>query len=403
MFMIRSALTALALILVAASNGEPVHALQQPTTHVMVEGETLAQLARQYLGDPARWQEIARANGIADPHRVQVGAELAIPATDGAGFPETAGAAEPTESAEAGQSARPEPARAEPAEPAESIAEAQPAAPPEQQDREERAWRIEQADRTSPSGRSTAFRSEEAGRRRNQVQSRDAHQRMAVPQDAFYSAEWLVPSLSRPLGSGTLRNFVAMEGARRFQGVTARPFDELEIAVDTDFSPREGQELQVFRVVRQIEGLGWVVRPTGSVTVLRDEGESVVGMVNRQFAPIALGDQVRPVPDFPLSPGQEAQDVQVGSLSATILEWGDPHQLQQFGDVAFLDVGTRDGVAVGDEFVVAAQTEGGVSPNVAGRLQVVGVSETVASARVVQQDGPVFDTGVTVYLAKKMR
>jgi LysM repeat protein len=401
--MVRSAMTALALILVVASTWEPVHALQQPTTHVMVEGETLAQLARQYLGDAGRWSEIAQLNGIADPHRVHVGAELAIPASDGAGIPETGEDSEGSPSSQTVASTGPEPAPAQSAEVTQPPVEAQSAAEPARPDHEARAWRIEQADRTSPSGKSTAFRSEESNRRRNQVRSRDEHQRMAVPQDAFYSAEWLVPGPSRPMGSGTLQDFVAIEGARRFQGVTARPFDELEITLDEGFSPREGQELQVFRVVRQIEGLGWVVRPTGSVTVLRDEGASVVGEVNRQFAPIALGDHVRLVPDFPLRPGQEAQDVEVGSLSATILEWGDPHQLQQFGDIAFLDVGARDGVAVGDEFVVAAKTADGVSPNVAGRLQVVGVSESVASARVLQQDGPVFDTGVTVHLAKKMR
>ncbi len=95
--------------------------------------------------------------------------------------------------------------------------------------------------------------------------------------------------------------------------------------------------------------------------------------------------------------------MELGSLGATILEWGQPHQLQQFGDVAFLDVGARDGVSVGDEFVAATRVGSGISPNVAGRLQVVGVSEEVASARVIQQDGPVFATGLTVYLARKMR
>lgn len=401
--MVRSAMTALALILVAASTWEPVYALQQPSTHVMVEGETLAQLARQYLGNAARWPEIAQVNGIADPHRVHVGAELVIPAPDGPGIPETGSLVEATTSADDAASALPEPARSEPGEVTPPAAEADAATEPARGDHEERAWRSEQADRKAPAGKSTAFRSEEANQRRNQVRSRDEDQRTALPQDAFYSAEWLVPGPSRPVGDGMLQDFVAMAGARRFQGATARPFDELEITVQEGFSPREGEELQVFRVVRQIEGLGWVVRPTGSVTVIRGEGGSVVGEVNRQFAPIALGDLVRPVPEFPLRPGQEAQDVEVGSLSATILEWGDPHQLQQFGDIAFLDVGARDGIAVGDEFVVAADRDGGVSPNVAGRLQVVGVSETVASARVLQQDGPVFDTGLTVHLAKKMR
>lgn len=256
--MVRTAWTALALILVVASTGQPAHALQEPTTHVMVEGETLAQLAREYLGDAARWTEIARANGITDPHRVHVGTELAIPTSSEPATAESSGRAS-TETAE--------PLRgAGASEPQQSDEEAEPTASAELEtapDQEERVWRIEQAERLAPAGGGSAFRSEEANRQRNQVRETHHLQRMAVPRDAFYSAEWLVMGETRPMGYGTLQDFLAMDGARRFQGATARPFDELEIATEGDFSPREGDELQVFRVVRQVEGMGWVVRPTG--------------------------------------------------------------------------------------------------------------------------------------------
>jgi len=47
--------------------------------HVVLRGETLGAIAAKYLGDPARWREIARANGIVDPLALATGVSLVIP------------------------------------------------------------------------------------------------------------------------------------------------------------------------------------------------------------------------------------------------------------------------------------------------------------------------------------
>ena len=49
------------------------------TTHTVVSGDTLWALAVRFLGSGQRWQEIADANSIRDPRRLQVGATLRIP------------------------------------------------------------------------------------------------------------------------------------------------------------------------------------------------------------------------------------------------------------------------------------------------------------------------------------
>jgi nucleoid-associated protein YgaU len=49
------------------------------TVHVTVQGDTLSGLAAAYLGDAARWRDIARANAIDDPFDLPPGTSLVIP------------------------------------------------------------------------------------------------------------------------------------------------------------------------------------------------------------------------------------------------------------------------------------------------------------------------------------
>lgn len=49
------------------------------TVHVVAAGDTLSGLAAAYLGDPALWRDIARANLIIDPLGIAVGQTLVIP------------------------------------------------------------------------------------------------------------------------------------------------------------------------------------------------------------------------------------------------------------------------------------------------------------------------------------
>jgi len=47
-------------------------------THIFQAGDTLYGLARAYLGDGARWPEIAELNGISDPTNIPNGATIRI-------------------------------------------------------------------------------------------------------------------------------------------------------------------------------------------------------------------------------------------------------------------------------------------------------------------------------------
>ena len=48
--------------------------------HELRAGDTLASIAYQEYGNPARWRDLAEANGIDDPFRLRTGLQLSIPA-----------------------------------------------------------------------------------------------------------------------------------------------------------------------------------------------------------------------------------------------------------------------------------------------------------------------------------
>jgi hypothetical protein len=51
--------------------------------HVVLQNDTLSGIAGAYLGDPARWREIAQANRIVDPFALRTGESLIIPTATG--------------------------------------------------------------------------------------------------------------------------------------------------------------------------------------------------------------------------------------------------------------------------------------------------------------------------------
>ncbi|MCW1959620.1 MAG: LysM peptidoglycan-binding domain-containing protein [Mycobacterium sp.] len=48
-------------------------------THTVVAGDTLFNIAKQYLGDGNRYMELAQANNIANPDHIEVGQVITIP------------------------------------------------------------------------------------------------------------------------------------------------------------------------------------------------------------------------------------------------------------------------------------------------------------------------------------
>jgi hypothetical protein len=99
-----------------------------------------------------------------------------------------------------------------------------------------------------------------------------------------------------------------------------------------------------------------------------------------------------------MTAGRVAREVSGGS-EARIMGFAGTQGLNDLGHVAFLDLGSGDGVTVGDEFVLYSAAVG--APE--GRLQVVGVSGNTSAARILSMVDDVFRQGVVVRLARTMR
>ena len=57
--------------------------IEPPTVRNLREGQTLSQVSAAVLGDPGRWRELARANGITDPFRLGGLASIVVPPRSG--------------------------------------------------------------------------------------------------------------------------------------------------------------------------------------------------------------------------------------------------------------------------------------------------------------------------------
>ncbi|MHB8075107.1 LysM peptidoglycan-binding domain-containing protein [Desulfosporosinus fructosivorans] len=73
--------TPIAAVVVTTSAPARPDETQQPKTYTLVAGDTLWAVAKQFLGNGARWPEIQKLNGIADAEikRLQIGRVLKLP------------------------------------------------------------------------------------------------------------------------------------------------------------------------------------------------------------------------------------------------------------------------------------------------------------------------------------
>ncbi len=366
--MIRPSAAALALLILSSPAAADAASQEaRVREHVVTSGETLWDLSRVYLGNPFDWRTIWEANRdrVPDPHWIYPGQRLVIPGTGMAG-PPPAGVITDVQVMPAAQG--------QPSRPADTRA-------------------------PDPSERTVFYENPEE-RASGGVVAGQARPWVAVPRDVFYSAGWLERAEKTPAHAGRVLGFASGEEARSSR-MTARPYETLRIELLGSRDLQIGDELLTFRTDRAIAERGLVVVPTGVLTVIRLESAGVVAMVSNEYDRVRVGDFVQPVAAYTQEAGVYAADV-ADSVRATVVGFQEVQALQGPGDIAFLDLGAADGLSVGDEFVARVSGGSGWSGVVAGRLQVVGLRERTASARIIELDSPIFVEGLEVRLARKM-
>ncbi len=181
-------------------------------------------------------------------------------------------------------------------------------------------------------------------------------------------------------------------------------YDQVYVAAMDGASFRIGDRIQFVRPTRELRPYGRVWTPTGVGTVANVDGNVATVVVIRMFDPVRRGDLVVPVAPFPVRAG--VMPVASSGLQARIFAFEKPHPAQANEEIAFLDVGRQAGVKEGDEFEVFMPRERrdwGTRPEIpVGRLQVVKVTDQTASARITTLQQPAIVVGQPVRRVKAM-
>lgn len=367
--MVRSAAAALAVLILPSFVSAQDPAQEPVGAHTVVKEDTLWDLAQRYYSNPFEWRVIWNANRdvVEDPNWIYPAEVLVIP-----GLPGEMPAEEPME----------EPAQ-DPVEPQQEMVEGVPA--------DLVPFGLRQARPVTEGARTVFYR--DAEEERASMESSIDLDYTPVSSDGVYSAPWLIGLEGDPENDGSISGF-ADRGSR---STSIRNYDQITIAMPAP--ARIGAYLQLFRVERTIEDVGQVVIPTGVAEVQTIGNGEVVAIVMRQYDRILSGDFVRPLMTFEERRGVYAEEVSGGS-EAMVMGFAGGHVLTDIGHIAFLDLGSDDGVTIGDEFILFGDA---IPTAREGTLQVVGVTGTMASARVLSMRDDVFRQGVVVRLAKKMR
>jgi LysM repeat protein len=368
--MVRSAAALLAVLIIPSfaqaqePEAEEPQAQEPQGTHTVVRGNTLWDLSIQYYQTPWEWRVIFNANRdvVEDPHWIYPGEVLVIP-----GLPADEQAMEP--------------AAQEPMEPeAEEVPE----------DLVPFGLR---APRPINEGARTIFYTEDE-EPTGGVGGSVMTDYVAVNADQVYSAPWLLRGRAMPVSTGTVEGF-AEESEDRVG--TMGMYDIIRI--DMPSPARVGAHLQIFRVSRMIPRVGNVARPVGVATVVTIGEDWVAAEVRKVYGRILPGDLVRPLPEYSAQAGDYPEPISGGS-EAMIMGFAGVQEVTDVGHVAFLDLGSDDGVTIGDEFVLYGDA---VPAETHGSLQVVFTTPSTASARVLNMDDDVWRQGTIVRLARKMR
>jgi hypothetical protein len=357
-----------------ASQGQPLGPV--PATHTVQRGETLWDLAHQFLGDALLWPEIYRLNTtvVEDPHWIYPGEELRLVAGGEQTVAPAGGAPAPSGNVAVTPTADSVPVAATPTR------------------------GIPGADAPTIFSTQAAARSAQ-----NTLQLQEARAYRAVREGEYYSSGFLADS--RTLPAGTLGGNVESSALRRLSNrPTAALYSTVTVVPPGGETYRSGDLLLAYRVGRGVAGYGEIIEPLGLLRVLTDDqpGQQGTAQVTALYGQLEMGAPLLKVDRFHYNSSARSQPVDsglVGQVVATQVE----NELTSVQNVLFIDRGADDGVHLGDVFHITAAPGSAEGPvrDQADAL-VVHTREKTATILVLQVSQPDIRPGATARQVRRL-
>ena len=358
----------------------------KPSTHTVKGGDTLWAIARSYLGDPFLWPQIYKLNTgvVEDPHWIYPGEVLQLVATPG----QTAVPTQDTPPPAVPARVEPAPLPAAPPPPT-AVVQVEPG---QGQEGEEPGMAL--------------FRRQGVSNVRNAFRTYREVKFHPLRPGEFFSAGFLTED--NPFPFGTLLGPVTPE-----QIVTRRVLAAVQAFTWVAVMPPEGASYgagDTLVIVERREGpvgYGDIVAPTGLIRVKQMNGGQAVGQVVAVYATIREGQSVLPAEKFN-DPGEVQYQRVSSGTEGQVLVARDHRELRLPQQVLFLNIGKRDGVALGDLFE-ARRTPGpqeraaaDAIDEVMATMQVTHLGERTATVKIRNVMSPDIPPGTRVKLIAKL-
>jgi len=355
----------------------------KPTTHTVVRGDNLWDLAHKYLGNPFLWPEIYRLNRdvVEDPHWIYPGEVLRLPGESTAAPPTV------SQLPQGQQPPTPTPTTTQPTT-------TQPQAPSSQT-----VFTRKQPGQTAPistvTGGATSGALEEILNPTVRV-----GEVLIAP---YVDREGGPRAFGSIIRSGDLPGIAEATDRNRFQ-----LYDRVLIEPPVGQVAPEGERYLAYKLGPILEKQGQVIIPTGIVEVTRAArtNEAAIAKVVKAFNELTISDRLIPIDTA--GAGTTTRPTRVANGPSTKIKWvyGEP-VLASVQNFIVLDVSSHNGVQMGDEFLIyepRKKEEGQIdSPDIPiGKAQVVRSTPYGVTAVIVGQGQPLIREGMTARVTAKM-
>lgn len=229
---------------------------------------------------------------------------------------------------------------------------------------------------------------------------------LAVSASEFFSAGFLTDA--DPVSLGTLLGAVSPERVAAPTGkVALQRFSRVALGAPSGVTYGRGDSVLIVQEREGPLGYGKLLVPTGVARVIGpDQGQTVAEIV-AVYGPVRAGQSIAPLPHF-TDPGRVESKPVSGGIEGHVLMAREAHQLRIPQQILIIDVGQKDGVALGDVFE-ARGTAGRANESVLqpvdelmAVLKVVHVRERTAAVKIVTVTAPHLAAGTRVRQVAKL-